>query len=220
MKSLFFGIVLILLIGFGGFFYRNVAEHTGAPVSAVCTEEAKICPDGSTVGRTGSSCDFAPCLPPNIEISRVGISFVMPAGYNPIPSESTEGERIAGYLKMTPKGLPLNTINVYQYPIGEGETADEVVLAHTRYQPSDTQAENFERFETLLINGKQYRQTVLERFEGMVNSAFYLTREHDVLKFEIIEHDVLDWTNPELVVTNLPEHKALLELLSTVQSTF
>ena len=26
-----------------------------------CTEEAKICPDGSAVGRTGPDCEFAPC---------------------------------------------------------------------------------------------------------------------------------------------------------------
>jgi len=26
-----------------------------------CTEEAKICPDGSAVGRTGPNCEFAPC---------------------------------------------------------------------------------------------------------------------------------------------------------------
>jgi hypothetical protein len=26
-----------------------------------CTEEAKVCPDGSSVGRTGPNCEFAPC---------------------------------------------------------------------------------------------------------------------------------------------------------------
>jgi hypothetical protein len=26
-----------------------------------CTKEAKVCPDGSIVGRTGPSCEFAPC---------------------------------------------------------------------------------------------------------------------------------------------------------------
>ncbi len=26
-----------------------------------CTEEAKICPDGSSVGRQGPKCEFAPC---------------------------------------------------------------------------------------------------------------------------------------------------------------
>ena len=27
----------------------------------VCTREAKLCPDGSAVGRTGPACEFAPC---------------------------------------------------------------------------------------------------------------------------------------------------------------
>ena len=29
--------------------------------SVACTMEAKLCPDGSAVGRTGSNCEFAPC---------------------------------------------------------------------------------------------------------------------------------------------------------------
>ncbi len=29
--------------------------------STACTAEAKICPDGSAVGRTGPNCEFAPC---------------------------------------------------------------------------------------------------------------------------------------------------------------
>jgi hypothetical protein len=31
------------------------------PNTTACTQEAKICPDGSTVGRTGLNCAFAPC---------------------------------------------------------------------------------------------------------------------------------------------------------------
>lgn len=27
----------------------------------VCTADAKLCPDGSYVGRTGPRCEFAPC---------------------------------------------------------------------------------------------------------------------------------------------------------------
>lgn len=30
----------------------------------VCTMEAKLCPDGSAVGRTGPNCEFAPCPGP------------------------------------------------------------------------------------------------------------------------------------------------------------
>ena len=32
-----------------------------------CTMEAKICPDGSSVGRTGPNCEFAPCPTPKPE---------------------------------------------------------------------------------------------------------------------------------------------------------
>ncbi len=32
-----------------------------APLPAACTMEAKICPDGSAVGRTGPNCEFAAC---------------------------------------------------------------------------------------------------------------------------------------------------------------
>lgn len=62
------GVVVILLltgavIGFqlgrwsGSYEINNLLSPT--PVS--CTLEAKICPDGSSVGRTGPNCEFAPC---------------------------------------------------------------------------------------------------------------------------------------------------------------
>jgi hypothetical protein len=33
------------------------------PTQQACTMEAKICPDGSAVGRTGPNCEFSPCPP-------------------------------------------------------------------------------------------------------------------------------------------------------------
>ena len=35
------------------------AKPTGQ--TKACTQEAKLCPDGSYVGRTGPNCEFAPC---------------------------------------------------------------------------------------------------------------------------------------------------------------
>ncbi len=32
-----------------------------------CTLEAKICPDGTSVGRTGPNCEFAPCPEPDLD---------------------------------------------------------------------------------------------------------------------------------------------------------
>jgi hypothetical protein len=39
------------------------ASSSGTPVSTqkACTLEAKLCPDGSYVGRTGPNCEFAAC---------------------------------------------------------------------------------------------------------------------------------------------------------------
>ncbi len=220
MKSLFFGVVLILLIGFGGFFYRNVAERGGAPVSPSCTEEAKICPDGSVVGRTDPICQFAPCAFPNVEVTEMGVSFVVPAQYSADErAYGAEPTLVAAFVKPSMSPTVMHSIIIRRFHIPEGQTADDVILTHTRYQPSDVQAEDFERFETVLINGKQYRTTVIERFEGIVHSAFFLARGSDILMFEVIEHDVAEWTSPELVVLDLPEQQALLELLGTLQST-
>lgn len=36
-------------------------QDTAPPPGQVCTREAKLCPDGSAVGRTGPNCEFAPC---------------------------------------------------------------------------------------------------------------------------------------------------------------
>jgi hypothetical protein len=39
--------------------FKRFAPNGGEPVA--CTMEAKICPDGSAVGRSGPKCEFAAC---------------------------------------------------------------------------------------------------------------------------------------------------------------
>lgn len=58
-KIYFLAIVLIILCGIAGIMWSNNNEKTQSPVA--CTMEAKICPDGSAVGRTGPQCEFTPC---------------------------------------------------------------------------------------------------------------------------------------------------------------
>jgi hypothetical protein len=57
-----FAPILIILIIAGvlaGGIYYFLKNKTSQPVA--CTQEAKICPDGSTVGRVGPNCQFAEC---------------------------------------------------------------------------------------------------------------------------------------------------------------
>ncbi len=59
-------ILAIMLMGAGLVFWQiGIGDSTpkiNPPVA--CTAEAKICPDGSAVGRTGPLCEFAAC--PNV----------------------------------------------------------------------------------------------------------------------------------------------------------
>lgn len=214
MRTLIFGIVLIVLIGIGGFFYRSVMENGAEPVA--CTMDAMVCPDGSSVGRIPPSCEFAACPASGFETA-AGVSFTPPAGYvADTTTYADEASVVASFAKPTMSAAVQHRIIVRAYPINEGETADEVILANTRYQPADMQAEDFSRFETAIIDGRTFRSTVIERFEGIVHSAYFYARPTAVISFELIEHDVTGWMEPGLVIENLPEHQNLLQMLGTV----
>lgn len=209
MKQLLGGVVLVVLLGIAGFFYRNAIERPGLPEMG-CTLEAKVCPDGQSVGRSGPACAFAPCPPPNVEDKEKGIAFALPAGY------VYSADR-AAYEKKTLSASVMHTLSMTQIPVREGETAEEVIVANTIFYPADMPAESIDRFTKKEIAGRLYYVVVVERFEGLVNSYYYLPRATDVLRFEILEHDVTEWTNPSLVVEELPEHAALIKMLETLQ---
>jgi len=52
-------IIVIVLVVFAGLFWFIYYSYTQKPTA--CTAEAKVCPDGSTVGRTGPDCEFEAC---------------------------------------------------------------------------------------------------------------------------------------------------------------
>ncbi len=221
MKQLLAGVVILFVVGFGSFLYRNTVERPGITAAMPqCTMEAKICPDGTSVGRTGPACEFAPCVLPNVEIPDSGISFAIPTGY--VADENAYGadtRLLAAFIKPSLAGNPQHTIALYRFETGEGQTANDVILENSRYQPADMQAEDFSQFRDLSVNGKTFRETTIERFEAMVHSSYYLVRDNDILRFDITEHDVTDWMEPGLSIRDLPEHTGLLGILRTLQIT-
>jgi hypothetical protein len=54
-------VVILAVIAIGGILWWQNYE-TQKPIA--CTQEAKICPDGSAVGRTGPNCEFTACPAP------------------------------------------------------------------------------------------------------------------------------------------------------------
>lgn len=58
-KILILGIcAALVLVSFVGAYFLG---KNNSNQQVACTQEAKICPDGSSVGRTGPQCEFSPC---------------------------------------------------------------------------------------------------------------------------------------------------------------
>jgi hypothetical protein len=79
LKLVLSGVLLIIAIGIAGFLYRSMQQAPSGPTA--CTTDAKVCPDGTGLGRTGPSCTFPACPPPNVELPSAGLAFALPAGY-------------------------------------------------------------------------------------------------------------------------------------------
>lgn len=64
---IFIGFILVFvgifsyLLSTKGNFSNNKPKVSPTPSERACTLEAKVCPDGTSVGRTGPNCEFAPC---------------------------------------------------------------------------------------------------------------------------------------------------------------
>ncbi len=53
------GVVAVALIGW--FLLSNMNKGTAEPIAQACPADAMICPDGTSVGRVGPTCEFAAC---------------------------------------------------------------------------------------------------------------------------------------------------------------
>ncbi|MDO8407614.1 MAG: hypothetical protein Q7S95_00040, partial [bacterium] len=85
----------------------RVAE---APGPVACTAEAKLCPDGSAVGRTGPNCEFALC--PSEALCEGG---ECPVANGPITLEARVGEELSG---LDENVTPLTVIQDSRCPVG------------------------------------------------------------------------------------------------------
>lgn len=93
-------ILIVLLAGVAYYFFSRPPAVVDVPDDDIvfCTQDAKLCPDGSYVGRTGPNCEFSAC--PNTPTNGAatdgneGISVGEPYSY--------EGEILAGSMAMSP----------------------------------------------------------------------------------------------------------------------
>jgi len=214
MKSLFFGIVLIVVLGIGGLVYRNAVEHPAQPIA--CPMDAKICPDGSSVARAGLSCSFPVCPAPNVLLSDVGISFALPSGFSDgsLPDASSVGAY--EMLSTSPSGETTANLLIRRYAITASTTALETIKK-TAISGTSGAPVGATSFSSTMLGAHRFTVVSIERFEGFVDTAYYLARATDVLRFDAIDRGVMNWADSSLEVSTLPAHSALVKLLTTLQ---
>jgi hypothetical protein len=211
MKTLFLGIALIILIGFGGFFYRNALEYSNRQIK--CPVDTFVCPDGTKLEHTGLACDFPACPPPNVSIAELGLAFALPEGFE--VTANTEPGSVATYKTPSVTSFEDGSVIIRRYPI----TASTTALAIIEESSSNNTAGlpvSPTRYTSATINGRNFTVVPVDRFEGVIVTAYYLVRGQDVLRFDAIDRGA-DWTNPELDIFTLPTHRSLVELLGTLQ---
>lgn len=59
MKKIYILISLLVVVGAGAAILMTIGKKNIEPIA--CTMEAKLCPDGTAVGRTGPNCEFTAC---------------------------------------------------------------------------------------------------------------------------------------------------------------
>lgn len=212
MKSLLLGIVLIIVLGFGGLVYRNAVEHPNQPVA--CPLDALVCPDGTSVARTGFTCTFPACPPPNVTLANISISFALPEGFVAVALSDTTS--VADYeLPAMASSTNSSDIIIRLYAITASSTA-LATIEQTAVGGASGAPVNPTSFSSTVLGTHRFTVVSIERFEGVIDTAYYLARGTDVVRFDAIDTGV-DWTSPSLNVSTLPAHAALLKLLSTLQ---
>ena len=211
MRNLLLGIGLIILIGFGGFLYRNAIEHPNQKVP--CPLDAEVCPDGTSVTRTGLSCTFPVCPPPNVTLESAGIAYAVPAGFSAVTSP--DGASLAAYAETTGTSTQTAEIVIRRYAVTPPATALST-MQQTAVNGASGLPVSATAFTSTVLGTHRYTVVSIEQYEGVIDTAYYLARGTDVLRFDAIDRGVPNWTDPSLSVSTLPAQAALIHLLTTL----
>ncbi len=112
-----------------------MSEMNSYPAPVACTMEARICPDGSAVGRTGPNCEFAEC--PVVEDVTPADDLIMIDA--PVPDEEvTSPITVSGKARGTwffEGSFPIVIVNWDGLIIGEGYATAQSEWMTTEFVP-------------------------------------------------------------------------------------
>ena len=104
--TILIAVLVMAMIGIAGYFVYQYYFVSDEPVA--CTEEAKVCPDGSSVGRVAPDCEFAECpevIDPTADwkiFQHNGWNYTISYPDNLYIKESPQGDKFPGDTSMCP----------------------------------------------------------------------------------------------------------------------
>lgn len=107
-----FGVFGLLVIGLMWWSFSLVPKTLVNNKNVACTTEAKICPDGSAVGRIGPNCEFAKC-------QSTGTNKENTVNSSPVQSNSNQSDNSNSGSAVIPTSGQGNTCAVYTTPQGK-----------------------------------------------------------------------------------------------------
>lgn len=128
-KIILIGLAILLL---AGVLYLFWVRYLKQPGMVACTQEAKICPDGSSVGRVGPNCDFAPC--PEVTNlgwktfvdDKTGTSFQYPESLSTVYIETVDWPP-----KIMVSSEPFNCVEGGSEVMQSGQISNQVINSRT-----------------------------------------------------------------------------------------
>jgi len=132
-------VIILIVVGalaLGGYYYWSKNSQK----QVVCTEEANICPDGSSVGRTGPNCEFAACPThenENLQEITINTTYFLKNSFNiedkTFSAETLDGGKTSGKTK-TYKIIVTDKTKIYNYIKNKNDTFSEFAEAMINYK--------------------------------------------------------------------------------------
>lgn len=167
MKHLL-SLIVLVLIGIGIFLlWPKGAAH--APGPTACTAEAKICPDGSAVGREGPNCEFAACPEPGA----------------PVPADITLGVGETGKVEnlaitfnksVQDSRCPIDVQCIQAGAVNINVTFAQGPHVETTNMPSDEVPQEFEGYKISIIDVNPPRKSQTEINPSDYEITFHVSK--------------------------------------------
>lgn len=208
MKELLLGVVLIILLGLGSFLYQNAIKENSPAGPIACTLEARVCPDGSAVGRTGPSCEFEAC-------PSDAVTYTPPRGFiDTLPLLSSMVVGRVGFYTKEPNTIS-NSITVFVHKTSPERSFENVLLEEVILSPSDLRPESLDKFEKVTVGDREVYQIINERFEATVEITYAIELEGYAVLVALRDISVENWMQ-DFTLAELEDLPVLEEVVSSV----